>query len=178
MKKFICLLVDTFQRLRLAGADYAKLKGVEMGSGCKIFTTSFGSEPWLISIGHNVTVTSGVVLLTHDGATCLVNDEEGRRYLYKRIIIGNNVFIGVKSILMPGVRVGDNVVIAAGSVVTKSVPSGCIVAGNPAKRIGDFDAYRKRVLDTCVSDNDMDKTLGYRERIERVVDNEFKAFMK
>ena len=95
----------------------------------------------MISIRNNVRVTSVVILLTHDGSTWLMNDEKGRRYLYRRIEIRSNVFSGVNSIITPGVKMEDNVIIAAGSLVTKSVPSGAIIAGNPAKSIGDYTAY-------------------------------------
>jgi acetyltransferase-like isoleucine patch superfamily enzyme len=77
----------------------------------------------LISIGNNVTITSGVVLLTHDGFLWLMNDEKVRRYMYRRVSIGNNVIIGVNCIIMLGVKIEDNIIIAAGSIVTKSVPS-------------------------------------------------------
>lgn len=56
-------------------------------------------------------------------------------YIDKKIIIGNNVWIGMKSIIIKGVKVGDGAIIAAGSVVTKDVPSNAIVGGNPAKII-------------------------------------------
>jgi hypothetical protein len=49
--------------------------------------------------------------------------------------IGSHCFIGGKSVILPGVEIGDHCIVGAGSVVTKSVPSGCIVAGNPAKII-------------------------------------------
>lgn len=49
--------------------------------------------------------------------------------------IGTHCFIGGKSLILPGVEIGDHCIVGAGSVVTKSVPSGCIVAGNPAKII-------------------------------------------
>jgi acetyltransferase-like isoleucine patch superfamily enzyme len=60
-------------------------------------------------------------LRTMDLLGWLMNDGLGRRYLYRKIEIGNNVFVGVNAILMPGVKVEDNVTIAAGSVVTKSI---------------------------------------------------------
>jgi acetyltransferase-like isoleucine patch superfamily enzyme len=132
----------------------------------------------MISVGNKVTITSGVVVLTHDGSTWLMNDEKGRRYLYRRVEIGNNVFIGVNSIIMPGVKIEDNVIIAAGSIVTKSVPSGVIIAGNPAKIIGDYDAYQKEVFENYISDKDMDYTLDYQKRIEKVIDNSFKKYLK
>jgi acetyltransferase-like isoleucine patch superfamily enzyme len=107
-----------------------------------------------------------------------MNDEKGRRYLYRRIEIGNNVFIGVNSIVMPGVKIEDYVIIAAGSIVTKSVPSGVIIAGNPAKIIGNYEDYKKGVLNKYISDKDIDFNLDYQSRIEMVLDNSFKKYLK
>jgi acetyltransferase-like isoleucine patch superfamily enzyme len=176
--RYIRLFIELFNRVTKSGVDYARYKGVKVGDGCRIYTTSFGSEPWMISIGNKVTVTSGVVLLTHDGSTWLMNDEKGRRYLYRRVEIGNNVFIGVNSIIMPGVKIDDNVIVAAGSVVTKSVPSGVIIGGNPAKIIGNYDQYKKEVIKNYISDEDMDRSLNYQERIEKVIDNSFKKYLE
>ena len=178
MKKIFILLKELFIRATKSGVEYVRYKGVKIGSNCRIYTRGFGSEPWMITIGNKVTITSGVILLTHDGSTWLMNDEKGRRYFFRRVKIGNNVFIGVNSIIMPGVKIEDNVIIAAGSIVTKSVPSGVIIAGNPAKIIGNYDAYQKEVLEKYVSDKDMDYTLDYQNRIEKVIDNSFKIFLK
>ena len=62
--------------------------------------------------------------------------------VFGRIVIGDNVFIGNKCIIMPNVTIGDNVVIGAGSVVTKSFPSNVIIAGIPARIIKDLDSYK------------------------------------
>lgn len=177
MRQLFIYFLELYYRSTKSGVDYARHKGVSVGKDCRIYTTSFGSEPWLISIGNKVTITSGVVLLTHDGSTWLMRDEKGRRYLYKRIVIGNNVFIGVNSILMPGVKVEDNVIIAAGSVVTKSIPTGVIVAGNPARIIGDYETYKQNVLKNYVSDKDINFNNDYMTRIEEVINDEFKKFM-
>jgi acetyltransferase-like isoleucine patch superfamily enzyme len=177
MRRIILFFLDKYFRLKKSGVDYARYKGVSVGKDCRIYTTSFGSEPWMISIGNKVTITSGVVLLTHDGSTWLMSDENGRRYLYKRIVIGNHVFIGVNSILMPGVKVEDNVIVAAGSVVTKSIPSGVIVAGNPARIIGDYETHKQNVLKNYVSDKDINLNKDYMARIEEVIVDEFKDFM-
>ena len=55
------------------------------------------------------------------------------RLLHTDTYIGRNCFIGAQSIIMPGVRVGDGCVVATGAVVTKDVPAGSVVAGNPAQ---------------------------------------------
>ena len=81
-----------------------------------------------IIVGNNTTITHGTVVLSHDaGATLLRKTDEATT------IIGDNVFIGVNSVILPGVVIGDNCVIGAGSVVTKSVPPNSLALGNPAR---------------------------------------------
>jgi acetyltransferase-like isoleucine patch superfamily enzyme len=142
---------------------------MSIGEDCRVYPWAFGSEPFLIKIGNRVTVTSGVRILTHDGATWLIRDEKGRRQFYARTEIGDNVFVGIDSIIMPGVKIEDNVIIAAGSVVTKSVPAGSVVGGNPARIIGLFSDYREKALSRFVSNIDMDQELPFRKRVEEVV---------
>lgn len=91
---------------------------------------SFGAKldkthPKGIHIGPYSYVTSGVVVMSHDYT----------RRLHTDTYIGTRCFIGVGSIILPGVHIGDEVVVGSGSVVTKDVPSNSIVAGNPAKVI-------------------------------------------
>lgn len=174
IKKFIHLIF----RLFLSYNDYAKYRKVVFGQNCRIYTKNFGSEPFLISIGNNVTVTSGVKFVTHDGTTWLMRDEKGRRYFYQRISIGDNVFIGVNSIILPGVKIENNVIVAAGSVVTKSIPNDVIVAGVPAKIIGKFNEIETRMLSNYISDIDMDSRLSYEDRILKVVTNGYKNYLK
>lgn len=158
----------------LFGGEYAaRQKGVKVGTGCRILTHSFSSEPWLISIGDRVTITSGVKFLTHDGATWLMRDENGRRYRYAPIEIGNDVFIGANTILLPGVKIGNQVIIGAGSIVTKSIPGGVIASGNPARIIGYYEDYRKKALIIYPSSRDMIGST-YRERIDSVVEKNFR----
>jgi acetyltransferase-like isoleucine patch superfamily enzyme len=148
------------------GVYYARKVGVNVGEDCRIYTRNFGSEPFLINIGNKVTVTSGVKILTHDGATWLITNKNGKRYQkYAEVNIGNHVFIGVNSIIMPGVTVGDRVVIAAGSVVTKSISSNSVVAGVPAKKIMDFSAYESKVKNSFVNDDDLCSSLNYKEKV-------------
>ena len=174
IKKIISLFILYFR----GGVAYAKHLGATVGENCRIYTPHFGSEPFLISIGNKVTITSGVKLLTHDGSTWLMNDEKGRRYSYQRIVIGNNVFIGVNSIIMPGVKVEDNTVIAAGSVVTKSIPAGKIVAGVPATIIGEYKTLETKMLNEYVSDKDIDYSKSYESRIKEVLNPSYKSYLK
>ncbi|WP_235299289.1 acyltransferase [Portibacter marinus] len=157
---------------------YAKYLGVNVGKDCRIYITRFGSEPFLISIGERVTITAGVRLLTHNGSTWLIRDEKGRRFDYKPISIGNNVFIGNNSIIMPGVIIEDNVIVAAGSVVTKSIPKGYIVGGNPAKKIGLFEDYHNKALASYPSEIDKNKHSSYKQSILEIVDKIPKPFLK
>lgn len=173
IKKIYGLFVLYFK----GGVEYARYMGVTVGDNCRVFTTNFGSEPFLITIGNMVTITSGVKLITHDGATWLMRDQKGRRYKFQKIHIGNNVFIGVNSIIMPGVRIDDNVIVAAGSIVTKSIPTGSIVAGVPAVKVGDYKEIETRMLAGYPSDNDMDFSKSYKQRILGIVDNSYKKYL-
>lgn len=122
---------------------YAKRIGVTVGQGCYISTKHFGSEPYLIEIGNNVRLAMGVKFFTHGGLWPFRNIYDSIKELdyYGKIKIGNNVHIGEDAKVLPGVIIEDNCIIGAGSVVSKSVPSGAIVAGNPAKIVGSVDHF-------------------------------------
>lgn len=98
------------------------------------------SWPWLISVGDDVTLSTGVKLLAHDASTV----KAGAHTKIGIVEIGNNVFIGANSIVLCNTRIGDNVIIGAGSVVTHDIPSNSVYAGNPAKYICSFDKFRKK----------------------------------
>ena len=63
---------------------------------------------------------------------------------FGKVVIGDYVYIGSNALIMPGVTIGNNVLVAAGSVVTKSIPSNSVVAGNPARIICTVDEYYDR----------------------------------
>jgi maltose O-acetyltransferase len=99
--------------------------------------------PKLVIIGDDVVLTQGVSMLTHDASNRVV----GGKGKAGEVKIGNNVFIGLKSIILCDTRIGDNVIVGAGSVVCKDIPSNEVWAGNPARRICSLDEYKaKQVL--------------------------------
>jgi acetyltransferase-like isoleucine patch superfamily enzyme len=152
------------------GVYAARRKGVTVGNNCRIYIHSFGSEPFLISMGDYVTITSGVKIITHDGSTGLVRDEQGRRYQrYAPVKIGNNVFVGVNAVILPGVTIGSNVVVAAGSVVTRDIPDNNIVSGVPARHIMSFQAFSERIASSCANDSEIVHVLEYRARVALAV---------
>lgn len=158
LKKWVIWLVGGPERA-------ARSLGVTIGRGCRIICSPdcFGSEPWL------VTVAAGVRFLTHDGSGWLVRDGKGRRFRYRPIRVGSQVFIGTCSILLPGVQLGNRVIVGAGSVVTKSVPDGTIVAGNPARSVGVFEEFEKQALTEWVT-GESRQTRGFREWVDSVLD--------
>lgn len=121
-----------------------KYSHVSIGERCEVYpSVSFGSEPYLITIGNDVRITAGVKFCTHDGGLWVI-----RKYknipdidLFGEIVIGNNVHIGWDSIIMPNVHIGDNVIIGCGSIVTHDIPDNSIAAGVPAKIIKNIDEY-------------------------------------
>lgn len=136
-------------QLRADPVGFAKGLGVSVGEHCRLLGVSastFGSEPYLVSLGEHVTVTGGVRFVTHDGGVWVFRGERPTIDVIAPIRVGNNVFIGLNSILLPGVTVGDDVVVAAGSVVTRDVPSKSVVGGVPAKQITTIDEYRTRAF--------------------------------
>jgi len=108
----------------------------QMEKGCQL-DTPFA---WLINIGDNVTLASKVYILAHDAST---KKQMGYTKIGK-VKIGDNVFVGAHSIILPNVSIGDNCIIGANSVVSKSVPDNSVIAGNPAKIICTLDEFIKK----------------------------------
>jgi acetyltransferase-like isoleucine patch superfamily enzyme len=102
-----------------------KLWGMDIGQNCRIsFSARLDkTNPRGIHIGENMSISSGVCILTHDVPRMVVSDTW----------VGRECHIGVRSLTMPGVKIGDNCVVAAASVVMKDVPANSLVEGNPAR---------------------------------------------
>ena len=131
IKQRLRIIKDLYRRNFWSLEKQAIYAGVEMGVDNFITSRFWSSEPYLIKIGSHCQITGGVRLYTHGGAGA-VRRWYPRFDTFGKVIIGDYVYIGHDAKIMPGVVVGDNVLIAAGSIVTKSVPADCIAAGNPA----------------------------------------------
>ena len=131
---------------RIAPYKYAKKIGARINNTTKIFGgIGWGSEPWIIDIGENVTLTNDVTFVTHDGGYYILRDQIPDLEITKPIKIGNNVFIGIGAVIMPGVTIGNNVIVGAKAVVTKNVPDNSVVAGNPARVVKTLEQYIEKV---------------------------------
>ena len=129
--------------------EYLRKKGVQVGNNVRFFSPSNTlvdiSCPWLLTIGDNVNITHGVIILTHDYSWSVLKKQPKTQGVIlgaqSPVKIGNNVFIGMNAIITRGVTIGDNVIIGAGSVVTGDCESNSVYAGSPAKRIMSVDEY-------------------------------------
>lgn len=112
------------------GKNFGRLSGVILDP----------SHCWLIDIGDNVTMAPRVHILCHDAST--------KKFLnytkIGRVRIGNNVFIGASTVVLPGVTIGSNVIIGANSTVTHDIPDGVVAAGTPARILYTLDDYLEK----------------------------------
>lgn len=122
--------------------------GIKVGEG----TVFYGphtiqidrSRPYLLEIGSYCKITSGVIILTHDYSRSVLRRVYGEILGEgRKTIIGDNVFVGMNSIILKGSHIGNNVIIGAGSIVSGNIPDNVVIAGNPAKIVRTLeDHYR------------------------------------
>jgi acetyltransferase-like isoleucine patch superfamily enzyme len=139
IRKIFFTLYSSFDHI-----GYAKYIGVKIGKNVHIYgnpIAMFGTEPWCITLGNHVHITRDVLFITHDGGTLLFRETIPDLEITAPICVGDYVYIGVRSIIMPGVKIGNNCIIAAGSVVTKDIADNSVVGGVPAKFIKSTDDY-------------------------------------
>lgn len=121
-------------------------EGFEVGSNTIFYGPSTQNidreRPWMVKIGDYCKITNGCTILTHDYSRSVL------RLMYGHIIgeagltiIGDNVFIGVNSIILMGAHIGNNCIIGAGSVVGGVFPDNVVIAGNPARVIRTLDEH-------------------------------------
>ena len=138
-------------------AEYIRKQGIfyHMGEGCYYHPRKLPSEPMLVSVGDNVWIASNVRFVTHDMSGDMLKNHPNYKaafseiyspYYMGKIEVGNNVMIGADVSIMYGVKIGNDCIIAAGSIVTKDIPSGSVVAGVPARVIGTLEAFAVKRL--------------------------------
>lgn len=128
--------------------EFKKLGG-KCGDDFKLYC-AMPAEPYLVEIGNDVTISAGTLLITHDNS--VIKCEIDATDYFGRIKIGDHCFIGMNSIILPGVELGERTIVGAGSVVTKSIPQGhVVVGGNPAKVICSIEEYANRIEKYCVN---------------------------
>jgi acetyltransferase-like isoleucine patch superfamily enzyme len=151
---------------------YSKRYGIKMGSNVRITGKVFwDTEPYLIEIGNNVSLTQNIRFITHGGVSIFRKEYPGINY-FARIKIGDNVIIGASTIILPDVSIGNNSIIGAGSVVTKSIPPNVVAAGNPAKVIFSMEEYKNKKLKQCVFIFEKDPAKRKAEIIMRLEEKE------
>ncbi len=136
-------IIDRFKTSRMSLEEQAKYYGVIMGYDNYIASRFWSSEPYLITIGNHCALTYGSKIHTHGGAHAVyhkITDFDA----FGKVTLGDYVYVGCYAQIMPGVTIGSHVLIAAGSIVTKSIPSDVVVAGNPARIICSLDDYIER----------------------------------
>ncbi len=129
---------------------YLKSRGLKLGDNVVFYDPS--KKPIdeqripFIKIGNSCRITEGVKILGHDYSYATLRPIYHEMLLKTdEVIIGNNVFIGINSIILMGTKIGDNSIIGAGSVVSGKFPSNVVIAGNPAKVICSIDEYYNKL---------------------------------
>ena len=97
----------------------------------------------MITIGNNVQITANVAFFTHGGGHVLRRIDP-KFDMFGKIKVNDGAYIGAHSLIMPGVVIGEGALVAAGSVVTKSVAPRMVVGGNPAKVLCSVDDFYER----------------------------------
>lgn len=125
---------------------YAISNGVKIGENCMVADRdTFPTEGYLVEIGNHCQLTLGSRILTHGGAQ-VARKTHPNFDIFGKVKLGDYVYIGANALILPGVTIGDNVLVSAGSVVTKSVPSNVVIGGNPARIICTVNEYVQRNL--------------------------------
>ncbi len=137
------ILKEIIYRIR---GDYTTEKLISMGMKVgKNFCRMNGvildpSHCWLIEIGDDVTIAPRTHVLCHDASTKIFMDYTK----VGKVKIGNRVFIGAESVILPGVTIGDDVIVGANSTVTRDIPANSVVVGSPAKVLCSLSEYIKK----------------------------------
>lgn len=130
--------------------NYLRSKGVKIGKGTTVGENAASlqidiSRPYLLEIGDNCRLNTGLVIMTHDFATMVFKNKYGELIPCSgKVKIGNNVYFGRQCTVLKGVTIGDNCIIGYGAVVMKDIPANSVVVGRPAKVVCTLDEYYEK----------------------------------
>ena len=121
---------------------WMRSRGLTIGHDCALMHDIHidpGHEQY-ITIGNRVTIAPGAMILAHDASA----KRGGGVTKQSRVVVGDRVFIGARALILPGVTIGDDCIIGAGSVVTHNIPSHSVACGNPAVVKTDMATFLKK----------------------------------
>lgn len=143
MKRLFELIRVLYWNVIASPEKQARHIGVKIGKHCLIDTRYWPSEPYLVSVGDHVQITHCVSIHTHGGGQA-IRQLHPDFDVFGKVVIEDWAYIGAFSQIMPGVTIGEGALLAAGSVVTKSVASHTVVGGNPARYICTTEEYYEK----------------------------------
>lgn len=152
------IMKKVLRSYRSTSEDYIKhinLQGGIIGKHSVIFAPETVyidlSRPYLVNIGDYCVITQGTIILTHDYSHSVLLKKYGKNIGdAKGVLIGDNVFIGMNSIILMGSKIGNNCIVGAGSLVTGEFPDDVVIGGNPARIICSLDEYLDKKMDGVV----------------------------
>lgn len=105
--------------------------------------------PELIKLHNNIMVSAGVRFITHDASFVVLNRLGEERFPEEVgcIEVMNNVYIGYNATIMPNVKIGENVIVGAGALISKDLEANGVYVGIPAKKICSFEDYVSRHME-------------------------------
>lgn len=141
------------------------------GKNCRWCSRTIPEEPYMVRLHDNVVISARVNFITHDVINDMLTEKIGAKpgeqlseYYMGTIEVFDHVVIGSDTTILYNTRIGPNAIVAAGSVVTKDVPEGAIVGGNPARIIGKTEelfARRKKLKDMPTDKDDLETITRY-----------------
>src|SRR5690606_9373886 len=138
-------IINLYKRLFWSCEKYARSLGVVVGENCLISTKKFPSEAYLVKIGDGCRVAKGVSFFTHGGLWTQRQKLKENLDYFGRITVGDYTYLGEDCKIMPGVKIGNDVIVGAGTIVTKSIPDGKICAGNPGRIVGETKDFVDKI---------------------------------
>ena len=150
-------IVDPNHCSNTAYIEYLRKNNIYVGEHTIFYSPRHTSvdiqKPYLVSIGSYCKITTGVIILAHDYSISVARrvfgEFAGGTAPTK---IGDNCFLGMNSIILPGTTIGNNCIVGAGSVVGGAYPDNVVIAGNPAKVICALDEYYEKRKNRWVDD--------------------------